>query len=98
MCHSSPIVSDSSGPAADGEFGGETGAPNGEEFRGQSLAFGLNIKHSAPAIYVLACLLTTRPVPGRMIQDIPHYQVVRYRARIARGVLLMEAKYGYRNC
>jgi cold shock protein len=44
------------------------------------------------AIYVLACLTSYRPVPGRATQDTHCDQVVRFRARFARGYFDMEAK------
>ena len=39
----------------------------------------------AIAIYVLACLSDTRPTHGRYVRDTHCDQVVRYRARFARG-------------
>jgi CspA family cold shock protein len=50
--------------------------------------FGRTIAQYSGAIYVLACLSATRPVPGRPIQVTHYEQVVRYRARFARGILL----------
>jgi CspA family cold shock protein len=43
--------------------------------------------HPAHAISVLACLLDTRPVPGRLFQVILTTQIVRFRARLVRGIL-----------
>jgi cold shock protein len=40
------------------------------------------------AIFVLVCLSATRPIPGRPFQVIHYTQIVRYRARFARGILL----------
>jgi len=55
---------------------------------GLRLALRRNIPHTAPAIYVLACLSAIRLVPGRSFQATHYDQVVRYRARFARGFLI----------
>jgi CspA family cold shock protein len=54
------------------------------------LAFQENIAQYPRAIYVVvwACLSATRPIPGCAFQVTHYGQVVRYRARFARGVLL----------
>jgi hypothetical protein len=62
------------------------------------LAFPGDNPQYSPAIYVLVCFSMTRPVLGRLIQIMHYDKVVRYRARFVRGILYMEAKYGYRNC
>jgi hypothetical protein len=59
--------------------------------------FGSNLAQARDAIFVLACLSATRPVPGRPFQVIHYNQIVRYRARFVRGLFDMEAKHGYRN-
>jgi CspA family cold shock protein len=50
--------------------------------------FDRNIAQDASAIFVLACLSATRPVPGRSFQVIHNTQIVRFRARFVRGILL----------
>jgi hypothetical protein len=48
--------------------------------------------HDARAIFVFACLSDTRPVPGCSFQVIHNTQIVRFHARLVRGIFLMEAK------
>ena len=62
------------------------------------LAFGANHAQTAATIFVLACLSATRSFLERKSQVIHYYQIVRYRARLVRGLFAMEAKNGYRNC
>jgi CspA family cold shock protein len=62
--------------------------PGYAQFAAIALAFGPAIPQYRRAIYVLACLSATRPVHGRAIQVTLCDQVVRYRARFARGILL----------
>ncbi len=63
----------------------------------QLLAFGRNIAQDARAIFVLACLSATRPFPGRSFQVIHNTQIVRFRARLVRGILLWRPNNGYWN-
>jgi CspA family cold shock protein len=58
----------------------------------QLLAFGRNITQDARTIFVLACLSATRPFPGRSFQVIHNTQIVRFRARFVRGILLWRPK------
>ena len=58
----------------------------------QLLAFSTKIAHDTRAIFVLACLSATRPFPGRSFQDIHNTQIVRFRARFVRGILLWRPK------
>lgn len=53
----------------------------------QALAFLGSVAHYPTAIYVLACLLATRPVLGPETRVTHYDQVVRSRARFARGKL-----------
>ena len=50
------------------------------------------------AIYSFGLPFNCHPVLGGLIQVTHYNQIVRYRARFARGVFTMEAKNGYRNC
>jgi len=61
-------------------------------------AFRLGEAQYPTAIYVLVRFSAICPVLGHPIQIIHYEKVVRYRARFVRGVLYMEAKYGYWNC
>jgi CspA family cold shock protein len=54
----------------------------------QLLAFGGNIAQDAGAIFVLACLSATCPFSGRSFRVIHNTQIVRFRARFVRGILL----------
>jgi CspA family cold shock protein len=54
----------------------------------QLLAFGSNIPQDTCAIFVLACLSAICPFPGRSFQVIHITQIVRFRARFVRGILL----------
>ena len=54
----------------------------------QLLAFGRNIAQDASAIFVLACLSAICPFPGCSFQVIHNTQIVRFRARFVRGILL----------
>jgi len=65
---------------------------------GPILVLRLDKAQYPTAIYVLVCFSATCPVLGHPIQIIHCEKVVRYRARLARGVMYMEAKYGYWNC
>ena len=58
----------------------------------QLLAFGGNIAQDGLAIYVLACLPAICPFPGRSFQVIHNTQIVRFRARFVRGILLWRPK------
>ncbi len=58
----------------------------------QLLAFGRNIAQDASAIFVLACLSAICPYPGRSFQVIHNTQIVRFRARFVRGILLWRPK------
>ena len=46
----------------------------------------------ASAIFVLACLSAICPFPGRSFQVIHNTQIVRFRARFVRGILLWSPK------
>jgi len=61
------------------------------------LAFGAYNAHSAHAIFVVACLPATRPVPGRSFKVIHNTQIVRFRVRLVRGILLWRPNNGYWN-
>ena len=56
------------------------------------LAFGRNIAQHASAIFVVACLSVICPFPGRSFQVIHNTQIVRFRARFVRGILLWRPK------
>jgi len=58
----------------------------------QLLAIGTNIAHPARAIFVLACLSAIRPFLGSSFQVIHNTQIVRFRARFVRGILLWRPK------
>ena len=58
----------------------------------QLLAFGRNIAQDANAIFVLACLSATCPFSGHSFQVIHNTQVVRFRARFVRSILLWRPK------
>jgi CspA family cold shock protein len=53
------------------------------------LAFRTSNRQSPRAIFVLACLSATRPVSGRSFQVIHTTQIVRFRARLVRGILFI---------
>jgi CspA family cold shock protein len=58
----------------------------------QALAFGRNIAQDVRAIFVLACLSATCPFSGHSFQVIHNTQIVRFRARFVRGILLRRPK------
>lgn len=58
----------------------------------QLLEFGRIIAQDASAIFVLACLSAICPFPGRSFQVIHNTQIVRFRARFVRGILLWRPK------
>jgi CspA family cold shock protein len=58
----------------------------------QELAFGRYIAQNAIAIFVLACLPATCPFSGHSFQAIHNTQIVRFRARFVRGILLWRPK------
>ncbi len=64
----------------------------------QKLAFGRNIAQDVNAIFGLACLSATCPFFGHSFQVIHDTQIVRFRARFVRGILLWRPYNGYWNC
>jgi CspA family cold shock protein len=58
----------------------------------QLLAFGRNTAQTVSAIFVLACLSATCPFSGHSFQVIHNTQIVRFRARFVRGILLWRPK------
>lgn len=62
------------------------------------LAFDSNVAQDAKTIFVLACLSAACPFSGHSFQVIHNTQIVRFRARFARGIFLWRPKNGYWDC